>query len=491
MEPFVILVLIVVAGMGLSAAAQAGKRKPIKDAWRGAASTLQLGLDPGDFFSHPEIHGEMRGHSVRVTTFTKGDDSARHTRYRVIFASSLRLGLSVRERTILSGVQRLYRKRELSFGDTELEERLIIRALARDAVVSMLGPVRRHALRDFYALFPGAVIDDTTITWEIDGVEDRRDQIVQDVRSLVKMAEELEQWVREPEPRPLPAVDETTTEVFEPTVEPERLSEETEGADAGVSEGAQSLSIDELLDPGWIPPRLSERDETEMAEELGVEADAVIEEPEPVTDGEQTVRLHINTDHAVLEMSPPADAATPPAEEKTTTVLPPLSSPVTAKPAEPDAPIHPDDVSRLLFGTRLMGDEMERQFAESFEGRRVLWPGTLRSVSTYPFDHIFGSERGARATFEIAELRDTYGARRVRAVVQLPEALTKTLLPRMGQRLLFEGTLFRCEAFMRTLYLLDGSVPEVMPSPSSKPTARPARPGPTHRSAPQHRGRAG
>jgi hypothetical protein len=131
-----------------------------------------------------------------------------------------------------------------------------------------------------------------------------------------------------------------------------------------------------------------------------------------------------------------------------------------------------------------MGDEMERQFAESFEGRRVLWPGTLRSVSTYPFDHVFGKDRGARATFEIAELRDTYGARRVRAVVRLPEALTKALLPMVGQRLLFEGTLFRCEAFMRTLYLVDGAVPEVTPPSSGGPTARPARPDPRRRSAP-------
>nr|NIN11792.1 hypothetical protein [Gemmatimonadales bacterium]NIN50345.1 hypothetical protein [Gemmatimonadales bacterium]NIP07809.1 hypothetical protein [Gemmatimonadales bacterium]NIS65774.1 hypothetical protein [Gemmatimonadales bacterium] len=279
MESFVILVLIAVAGLGISAAAQAGKRKPVKDAWRAAASALQLGLKPGDFFTYPEMHGEMHGHSVRVSIFTKGEESERHTRYRIILRSSLGVGLRIRERTALSGIQRLFRGKELSFD--ELEDRLVIRATASDAVVSMLGPLRRHTLRDFYAFFPDAVIDDTTITWENAGVDDTRDRIVENVRGLVKMADELEHWSREPEPRPLSEGDETTAAIAQTAVEPKRLPASIRVTDASESERAPSLSMDELLDPGWRPPRQPEVDETDMSEEERVEADAVIQEPKP------------------------------------------------------------------------------------------------------------------------------------------------------------------------------------------------------------------
>ena len=486
MEAFAVVVLIAVVGLGIAAATSVSSRKPLRDEWGAAATTLGLACDPGEFFTYPEIHGEMYGHSVNVTTFTQDDDPDRHTRYRVIFRSSLGLGLSVRERTVFSGVQRLFRRRELSFGDQEIEEHLVVRALAPNAVVSMLGPVRRHALRDFYASFPGAVIDDTTLKWETDGV-DGRERIVENVRGLVKMAEDLEQWVRVPETRPLEALDKSIQDGSEPTSEPKRFPAETELADAGKSEEARSLPIDELIDPGWIPPRLPESgapmEHTPEHNDVP-EGDGIAVRPAPVPDADETsAHLHIAANHAVLEPPPAPEVPTTPLEDHTTPLVAAPPKPAGTETARHDAPVHPRDAAELLFGTRLMGDAMERRFAQHLEGRRVLWPGTLRSVATYPFDHVFGKERGARATFEITETVETYGARRVRAIVRLPETLTKALLPRVGQRLLFEGTLFHCEAFMRTLYLVDGAVPEIAPLTEGTPTARPGRAGPAARSA--------
>ncbi len=479
METFAVVILIAVVGLGIAAAAQASNRKPLRDTWGAAATTLGLACDPGDFFNYPAIHGQMRGCSVRVSTFTKGEDSARHTRYRIVYRVSLHLGLRIRERTVFSNVQRLLGKRDLSFGDAEFEERLVIRATNTDAVVSMLGPARRRVLRDFYAFFPDAVIDDTTLTWETEGIDDGRERIVEQVQSLVRMASDLEQWAREPETRPLEALDESTQDGSEP----KRLPMETELVDTGESEEAPSLSFDELIDPGWIPPRLSEGNGDDTPDLVNADVDGIAARPEHVPDAaESSVHLDIATDHAVLETPPAPDVPTSPVDDDTTSVTAAPPPPAATEPAHHDAPVHPRDATELLFGTRLMGDEMEHRFTQHLEGRRVLWSGVLRSVTTYPFDHVFGKERGARATFEIAETEDTYGARRVRAVVRLPEALTKALLPRVGQRLLFEGTLFHCEAFMRTLYLVDGTVPEIASPSVGTPTARPGRAGPAHRS---------
>ncbi|MDH5550932.1 MAG: hypothetical protein OEZ42_13645 [Gemmatimonadota bacterium] len=485
METFAVVILIAVVGLGIAAAAQASNRKPLRDTWGAAATTLGLGCDPGDFFNYPEIHGHLRGCSVRVSTFTKGDDSARHTRYRITYRVSLHLGLRIRERTVFSGVQRLFGKRDLSFGDDELEERLVITATDPDAVVGMLGPVRRRVLRDFYAFFPDAAIDDTTLTWEAEGINDSRERIVDQVRNLVRMAEDLEQWARKPETRRFEAPDESTQHGPEPTSEPKRLPAETELADAGESEESQLLSFAELIDPGWIPSRLSESGDPmeDTPEHNDADGDVIAGRPERTPGSDDTsLRLRIATDHAVLETFPPPNPPTTPGGDDTARPAPAPPPAPTTQTARHDAPTHPRDATELLFGTRLMGDEMERRFAQHLEGRQVLWSGVLRSVTTYPFDHVFGKERGARATFEIAQMEDAYGARQVRAVVRLPEALAGHLVPRVGQRLLFEGTLFRCEAFMRTLYLVDGAVPEIAPPTGGTPTARPARAGPARRS---------
>jgi hypothetical protein len=111
-----------------------------------------------------------------------------------------------------------------------------------------------------------------------------------------------------------------------------------------------------------------------------------------------------------------------------------------------------------LFGPDRPSYEVERIFRERYQNHAVLWVGKLSRVSAFPFDLVFGRARGTKAELDIYQRNSPYGARTIQAIVQLPENALAQLRTRTGTELTFEGTLVRCDSFMRKVWVAQGRI---------------------------------
>ena len=60
------------------------QRKSRARAWGEVAGQLGLRLEPGSFFSVPQVIGTYRGRDLRLDTFTRGTRRHRHTYTRIV-----------------------------------------------------------------------------------------------------------------------------------------------------------------------------------------------------------------------------------------------------------------------------------------------------------------------------------------------------------------------------------------------------------------------
>ncbi|MBE0592889.1 MAG: hypothetical protein IH616_10880 [Gemmatimonadales bacterium] len=124
-------------------------------------------------------------------------------------------------------------------------------------------------------------------------------------------------------------------------------------------------------------------------------------------------------------------------------------------------------MSTALFGRSTMSNEVAGIFAERFRTQPVRWSGELRTVSRYPFDRVFGSTPGTRATFVVHQMETPLGQRPVQAIVQLPADAIRQLRSEVGNLFVFEGRLVDCDSFMRSIYVGDGRVVWSRPEPAA------------------------
>ncbi len=125
-----------------------------------------------------------------------------------------------------------------------------------------------------------------------------------------------------------------------------------------------------------------------------------------------------------------------------------------------------DVVCNALFDPTVSASDAARQFDSLFKDKDVAWSGTLTSLASYPFDRVFGSDRGAKATVSVCEASERYGARAVQAVIRLPPQGVADLRTLVGRTVDFQGTLLQCDHFMRSLYLRDGRIRAVTGDPA-------------------------
>ena len=127
-------------------------------------------------------------------------------------------------------------------------------------------------------------------------------------------------------------------------------------------------------------------------------------------------------------------------------------------PPEPDDALTPQALADALFGPSVMSYQLAEVFDARFRGHRVRWSGTLTSVTPYPFDRVFGSTPGLKATVKVVESTGPTGRQSVQAVVQLPRELRTNLRRLVGKPIVIEGDLEACDAFMHSVFVTGGRV---------------------------------
>lgn len=111
-----------------------------------------------------------------------------------------------------------------------------------------------------------------------------------------------------------------------------------------------------------------------------------------------------------------------------------------------------------VFAPGTLSFDATQSFKKGFEGKRVVWSGTLESASPFTVDFDFGSTGGVRAVLSIDASENTApAARPIKAVIGLPVG-TEGLENRVGQEISFAGTLRKVDGFGRKVYIGDAEL---------------------------------
>jgi hypothetical protein len=147
-----------------------------------------------------------------------------------------------------------------------------------------------------------------------------------------------------------------------------------------------------------------------------------------------------------------------PTPEPTPEPMPePMPEPeVAAAPASPD--LDAGIVALELFGESRPGFETTRLFDERYAGRDARATGTVERVEAYSSDLAFGAGPGLKVRLALPALLGEGFGRDAHVALALPPALEADLRARRGERLAARGRLVKCDPFLRTLYLAEGSV---------------------------------
>jgi hypothetical protein len=178
-------------------------------------------------------------------------------------------------------------------------------------------------------------------------------------------------------------------------------------------------------------------------------------EPEPDEPPERAPRLE--GDELVVpaaELSPRLDRPTAEAEPEPEPEPGPDPDPEPVVPAS--STLDAASVCERLFGESRPSYDTAALFDDEYAGQRVRWRGVLRSSSKYFSDMDFGDGPGVKATIDLGAL-EGYGGGAASLVVALEPELEEELRAARGAAITVAGTLARCDAFMRVLYLTGGS----------------------------------
>jgi len=416
---------LVVAGVALSSAAK--KRAAANAAWQEAASRLRLLFKPGDLVTGPKIVGSLHGCQVSVATFTKQSDKAKWTRYRVEFRTPHPHDLDIRQQGLLAGILKAFRQPDIEVGDLEFDARLNVRGSNREEIRAFLNPLRRRRILELFDAHPGLVIERQRLTWEVKGWQTSAGRIQDTIERLVAAANDF-------------------------TPDDQAMAEEAAGKPAAerelVAPARRPASTIRRAAPSPLPARPAATDDGLPAyapRRLG-------EDPWPPAGG--------------APIEPPATAKPRRPESGGGAPSPPASPPGNADTGPAAATVGAD-----LFGRNTMTNELAGLFAERYRDQAIRWSGELLTVSRYPFDRVFGSTPGTRATFVVHQMDTPVGRRPVQAIVQLPAGAIQQLRTAVGKLFVFEGRLVEFDSFMRSIYVGDGRVVWSRPdSPDAEPS---------------------
>jgi hypothetical protein len=136
----------------------------------------------------------------------------------------------------------------------------------------------------------------------------------------------------------------------------------------------------------------------------------------------------------------------------------PDPAPAPSAPAASGNGVTVEEVCTVLFSPEVSSLEVAKLFERDFQDKPVSWSGELERVDAARFDMVFGNTRFTKATLNLKELDGGFASRVIRAVIQLPVDAETALQELAGQRVRFSGTLVRCDAFMRNLFVADATI---------------------------------
>jgi len=436
-EVFVVVFLIILA-VFIFFVSRSVARSTDK-AWAEAAVELGLEFRPSRLMRRRVIQGRHFGYNVKVTTFTRGSgkSSSTYTRVRVRFPSNLGLGLRLTREGFFTPFATMLGAQDIQVGDSGFDENVLVKGSDPAAVRKFLNAARRMRIQRFLVDQGTGSVHDRGVEWHTRGVIRDRQRIVSRVRSMRRLA-----WFLMGERKG----DEDLQRVLE--VRGEGRPEEALILLRDTRERPVPESRPETP-PQEVP---AEEDVPRVLEEAGVE--------EQFLEGE--LLLLAGRPSEAREVFEQALEAAPEDPEIREWVEQPVeeTAPPEVAPPEKETPppsLDVDAVCGALFPPEASSFQIHRLFEERYKGRVVAWSGVLRSLESYSYDCVFGSDPGTRAVVEVFEVEGgLFGDSMVSAVVQLPPEALEALQENKGKTVDFEGCLEKVDGCMRNLYVSGG-----------------------------------
>ncbi len=378
----------------------------MNEAWQRVAGELHCTFSPETFVKRAHLAGTVEGIGVEVKSVVEstGKSSRQYTRYLVSYPS-LGIGLRMRASGGWQKLTHVFGAQDISTGDERFDPVVTVKGDDEEAVRRLLTPARRMSVHRLLAEHRGAVVEDSGITWDSNGLENDADQMLTVIRRMAGVAARLSEG----------SVAQADSAM--------RVRAEGNPAEAAEMLRLGAVSLEDRRDHAEAAYAGARYDQAEAA-------------------------------LAELERALPADGQVAAWRRR--------AGERRVHAALPDAPgdpvlTDPGEVADDLFDPDLLTYDATRLFEDRYEGRTVRWQGKVVRSSAYRTDLEFGGGPGTRAVIRVHRLGwDVYGGRDVDAVVALPAEAHAALRSAGDREVAFEGRLVRADSLMRNLFVAGG-----------------------------------
>jgi hypothetical protein len=334
----------------------------------------------------------LSGNELTVDIKNRNTASAA-TRFR-LGMPSLNLGLRLRKKRFWNS----FRRRPVT-GDRTFDNQVVVDGRNSFAVQQFLTAERRTVIQSFLGSFKGAVVTDDTISLTTSGQVRKSHEMLGAIDAMLQVANVLAE---------------------EPHSAYASQSESAAAAAIAATDTAEAVAPEpepkpELAHADQPEPELAHADEPE-AERTDAAADASDQPTEPD-----------------VEATTPSDSLTP--HEKTPGI---------------------EVFCATVFAPGALSFAANQKFKESYAGKRIVWTGTLESMTPFTFDFDFGSGRGIKAVLTLRQCEDG-GSRSVQAVIGLPPG-SEGLYTRIGQPVSFTGRLLKVDGLAKRVLIADADM---------------------------------
>lgn len=379
-------------------------------AWSQAAADLGLQYTPSGFGTRRQMDGVIDGHVVVVDVVVRGSgkNQSRYTRFRVRYSNKLPLRMRLSRQGFFSGVVKLFGAQDLEVGEAAFDDQVVIKGDDPHRIAAYLTPARRSLILRALESYRGIVIDDSRITWERHGVVTEPHTLRSVTNRMLHLAKNLTSDQDTPYQRAVAAREDGHLD--------DALALTREAAADPVSRtDARHMEAQLLLTAGDI----------ETLKPLALELSEEAPDDDELTDIKE---LAASLDH---------------------------TRPLEIGGGEPLA-LDETQACEALFSPDLATTEVSRLFEREYHGKQVWWTGQARRLDEHSFDVVFGKE-GPVMVIDVYEIPDGFHrGQMVTALVYLQDSQGARSL--VGEQVSFSGTLLRCDAFMRNIYVADGAV---------------------------------
>ena len=405
--PVFIIIFIIVIAIVLSN----GSAKKKREKWQTAARHLGLRFHPGSGSTIGTISGHFHGHTIAVSTFSRGSGNSRttYTKYLLTYSKRLPVDLTMTRQGLRHSIGKVFGLQDIEIGQPAFDDLILLRGSRPARIIRLLNPDLQQTIRSLALTYSEFVATNASLEINQRGIDTDPESIIQTVRQLTVFGDAIAE--------------------HSAPKSPEAPAEE---------EKEQSP----ISKPEWVvvPP---EEPDTETAPE------PIIDEPEPEPQPEP-------------ELEESEDAPGTPAEEPTPEPEPPAEETEPEPPAEepePEPPAHPDviDLKQLtpdLFGgSTTQSLAASKQFDQQYKGRHVEGSGILQRVSTFSYDPVFKNDQSVKATFTICEVDGPYSKINVSAAVKYPAEEYAALQTQTGKTLPISGALIAIDTVMNQYFI--------------------------------------